>query len=214
MSLRDDDGIELVGVNVSGLLFAGGYKRNDAFGFQLRYVDDTFKMVDMLIREKNVRVLLIPHTLGTGTESDSIACEALYEKMKDRYPDRIGVVRGSYDPSGMKYIIGQCNFFIGARMHACIAALSQGIPAVAFAYSRKFVGVLETLNVEKLVIDPKALTSDDVLRLVSKCFDEREEFRNILESRLPEVKSELLRLFSEIGSVSPSVPDNEAVIHK
>ena len=39
------------------------------------------------------------------------------------------------------------NFFVGARMHACIAAFSSGVPTVPMAYSRKFTGLFtETLG--------------------------------------------------------------------
>jgi len=83
---------------------------------------------------------------GTGGECDSPVCDRGFEALRDKYPDRIGVVRGQYSPSEIKYIIGSCDFFIGARMHACIAALSQGIPAVAIAYSDKFTGVMQTVG--------------------------------------------------------------------
>ena len=46
-------------------------------------------------------------------------------------------------------------------MHACIAALSQTVPAVAIAYSRKFLGVMETIGVEDIVVDPQCMTADE-----------------------------------------------------
>jgi len=199
LSLDERADSELVGLNVSGLLYRGGYKQNDVFGFRNRYVDETHRIVEELVVRKNVRVLLVPHTLGTGTESDSNVCEALYQEFKDRYPGRIGVIRGSYAPWEMKYIIGRCGFFIGGRMHACIAALSQGVPAIAFAYSRKFSGVLATLGVEGLVVDPKTMPSSDVIERISRRFDERMEFGRRLLDRLPAVKKCVLSLFSDIS---------------
>jgi len=38
-----------------------------------------------------------------------------------------------YGPSETKFLIGHCDFFVGARMHACIAAVSQYVPAVTLA---------------------------------------------------------------------------------
>ena len=49
-----------------------------------------------------------------------------------------------------KAVIGQCDFFIGSRMHACIAALSQGVPCVGVAYSMKFAGVFDTVGMERM----------------------------------------------------------------
>ena len=49
----------------------------------------------------------------------------------------------------MKYLIGQCDFFVGSRMHSCIAAVSQCVPAVSIAYSDKFIGVMATLGLSR-----------------------------------------------------------------
>ena len=38
------------------------------------------------------------------------------------------------------------NLVIGARMHACLNALSVGTPAIAMAYSRKFRPLLDSLG--------------------------------------------------------------------
>ena len=38
------------------------------------------------------------------------------------------------------------DFFIGARMHATIAAFSANVPVIPFSYSRKFEGLYEQLN--------------------------------------------------------------------
>jgi colanic acid/amylovoran biosynthesis protein len=39
--------------------------------------------------------------------------------------------------SDFKGVIGLCHVLVGSRMHTNIAAMSQGIPTVAIAYSRK-----------------------------------------------------------------------------
>lgn len=198
MTLDDDNRTELVGVNISGLLSAGGYKRNDALGSRDKYIDQTFRVVELLLQKGDVRILLIPHTLGTGLESDSNVCEMVYEELSKLYPGRIGVVRGWYSAPEMKYIIGRCRFFIGARMHACIAALSQGIPAVAFSYSRKFAGVLETIGISLLALDAKQMSTEEVLNAVEHCFESRLDIRRGLEMRLPQVRNTVLDLFREI----------------
>jgi colanic acid/amylovoran biosynthesis protein len=195
-------GAPLVGLNISGLLYIGGYKRDDAFGFQDKYVKFSYRIIESLIKDKHARVLLVPHVLGAGSESDTTACERLYEELKEKYPGRLGVVRGRYATAEMKYIIGQCDFFAGSRMHACIAALSQGIPAVAVAYSRKFVGVLSTLGAADLVVDPQVLDVDGLLTAIGDKFDQRAQIRVLLARSVPEVRSQILNLFPEICSRS------------
>jgi colanic acid/amylovoran biosynthesis protein len=200
VSLKEDDGTPLVGLNISGLLYIGGYKRDDAFGFQEKYIEFSYRIIDWFIREKQARVLLVPHCLGTGAESDSVASERLYEELKAKYPGMLGLVRGRYATAEMKYIIGQCDFFVGSRMHACIAALSQGIPAVAVAYSRKFTGVLETLGAADLVVDPQVLGVEEMLCVIGEKFDKRSKIKTLLSGNIVEVRRTILDLFPEICS--------------
>jgi len=188
----------LVGLNISGLLFMGGYSRKDTFGFRDRYIDFSHRIIDFLICTKKVRVLLIPHVIGTDAESDSPISAEIYEKLKDQYGDKIGLVRGMYTTPEIKYVIGKCDFFIGARMHACIGALSQGIPAVSVAYSRKFIGVLGAIGAGQLVVDPRILGTAEMLQIVGDRFDRRAELRALLDAKMPTVKRTILNLIPEI----------------
>lgn len=84
-------------------------------------------------------MLLTPHVFGTHGESDSVVCERLLEELNGKYKDSLGLVRGSYNQSEIKQVIGMCDFFLGARMRACIAAASRNVPVVPIAYSGKSV---------------------------------------------------------------------------
>ena len=45
-----------------------------------------------------------------------------------------------------KNYISKMDFFIGARMHATIGALSSGVPVIPFSYSRKFEGLFNSID--------------------------------------------------------------------
>jgi len=182
----------------------GGYNRQNMFGLRVEYSELIRSIIRLLIERKNATVLLIPHVFGTGSECDSPACERVYEAFKDKYPGRIGVVRGQYDQSEIKYIIGQCDFFIGSRMHACIAAVSQCVPAVSIAYSRKFVGVMATVGVESLVADPRKMDETEILNVVDQAFEQRAMVREQLQQKIPQVRETILRLFGEITESNAS----------
>jgi polysaccharide pyruvyl transferase WcaK-like protein len=189
----------LVGLNVSGLLWMGGYTRSNMFGLKTDYRAFTYALIDFLIEKKEADVVLIPHVFGTGGESDTAVCDRLFAELKDKYPGRLGVVRGRYNQSEIKYLIGFCDFFIGARMHACIAALSQGVPAVAIAYSDKFIGVVETVGVGGRVADPRSMGEEQILNLIGDAFDHRADLHRELERTMPGVKQATLDLF-QIGT--------------
>lgn len=184
-------GRPLVGVNVSGLLFIGGYGRDNAFNLKTDYRRFTEDLIEHLIVRKNASVLLVPHVFGNSEESDTRACQAIYESLKDRYPGRLAWVQGDFDQNEIKHVIGQCDFFVGARMHACIAALSQSVPAVGIAYSLKFLGVFETVGAGDLVADPRRLTGEEMIALIEQAMDRRGTISAELSKTMETVRREL-----------------------
>ena len=61
---------------------------------------------------------------------------------------------------------------MGARMHACIAAFSSGVPVVPMAYSRKFAGLFGTLGYERTV-DCTTETRAAILEKIAAAFEDR-----------------------------------------
>ena len=189
-----------VGLNVSGLLYMGGYTRGNMFGLKADYRELVGEIIEFLIDRKKAAVVLVPHVFGgpEHTESDSVVCGRIYSELKPRYGKRLSLLSGTYDQGEIKHMIGACDFFIGSRMHACIAALSQCIPAVPIAYSRKFIGVMESIGVESYVADPCTLESGAILDIIDKAFENRAAIAEKLRAQMPAVKEKVLSLFREI----------------
>ena len=194
----------VIGINVSGLLYMGGYSRNNMFELKVDYRDLIADLIDFMIRKKNATVVLIPHVFGTHLESDAVVCKQIYASLKERYNRRLLFATGTFNQNEIKYIIGLSDFFIGSRMHACIAALSQNIPTVSIAYSDKFIGVMQTIGVAELVADPRKLKKEEIFRIIDNAFEQRTLLRGQLEKTMPHVKETALNLFNEISSLLPS----------
>jgi polysaccharide pyruvyl transferase WcaK-like protein len=188
----------LVGFNVSGLLYAKAGAGGQDFGFKDDYQLLVYQLIDFLVKVKKARVLLVPHVFGKGVDSDSVACAQVHDRLKDKHGGDIEWVRGDYDQNEIKYIIGCCDFLIGSRMHACIAALSQAIPTVAVAYSRKFIGVMQTIGFEEIVVDLRSMNGQEVLNRTDQIYGQREELRRRLQARMPEVQKSVLDLIPQI----------------
>lgn len=159
----------LVGLNVNGLMYNGGYTRNNMFGLALDYRRFVHEAARKLLEQTDCSLLLIPHTFAPegDVESDTQACRELFDSLKE-FTGRIHMLHGEHDQHAVKGIIGLCTFFIGSRMHACIAALSQGIPTVGVAYSGKFRGVFESAGVGHMVIDGRDASLNEAIgRLLS-----------------------------------------------
>jgi colanic acid/amylovoran biosynthesis protein len=192
----------LVGLNISGLLHIGGYNGENMFGLRIEYREFILRLLSLLIAEKGLSVLLIPHVFGSDAppESDVIASDLVFHACRDQYPNRLGIVRGVYDQGEIKYIVGLSDFFIGSRMHACIAGISQCVPTVAVAYSDKFVGVMESIGLEAVVADARKLDLEELLRYIERLYERRLEFRKELESVIPQVVKAALHPFTSVNA--------------
>jgi colanic acid/amylovoran biosynthesis protein len=191
------EGSLVVGLNISGLLFNGGYTQENMFGLKTNYQELIYSVVDFLMKDERLLVLLVPHVLSPSrtVEDDPNACRQLYEKLIEKYPGRIFLTQGRYNHNGIKHIIGLCDFFIGSRMHACIAALSQSIPAVGIAYSKKFHGVFESIGLGDCVADVyQCSKKDELLSIIEAAFEKRDQTKAYLHKVIPKIKANILEM--------------------
>jgi len=195
---------DLVGINISGLLSRGGYTYNNSFGFGVDYGQLMRSLIDCLVVKHRVKVLLVPHVLGLSSdgESDVPASNILFEELRHSYSGRIGIILGDYDQSEAKYVIGLCDFFIGARMHSCIAAVSQSVPAVCIAYSDKFAGLMKTIGIEDSVADPRWMNEEEILAVVEDAYSRRTAIRENLTNRMVDVKAATLKFLQGSAAIS------------
>ena len=134
-----------IGLNVSGLLWNGGYTKNNQFGLVVNYPEFIVALVDAFLK-RNKKVHLIAHVI-----SDSIEVEDDYrvmKKLKERYADNSDVILAPKFRSAIeaKSYISQMQLFLGSRMHSTIGSLSSGVPTIPLAYSRKFSGVFGSID--------------------------------------------------------------------
>jgi polysaccharide pyruvyl transferase WcaK-like protein len=135
-----------VGLNISSLLWHGGYTHNNQFGMRIDYKQLVRQIIDYFISQADVHLHLVPHVVHSSShvENDYEVCR----KIQNEYDtDRITLAPFFLDPIDAKNYISGLDYFVGARMHACIAAFSSGVPVYPIAYSRKFNGLFaETLE--------------------------------------------------------------------
>jgi polysaccharide pyruvyl transferase WcaK-like protein len=203
----------VVGLNVSGLLFAHPVRAAAAFGLKGSYRDVLEALVLWLTNEMQAEVMLVTHVTGAG-ESDALACEELFNAVGGRCCGRLHLADRGYNHREIKHLIGKCEFFIGARMHACIAALSQGIPAAGMAYSRKFAGVYESIEAGAWVVDLREHEADAVLDRLKNLFLQRKLLAAELARPAALACSCALGLFNHLAAnpnpPSPPPPANHA----
>lgn len=192
-----------IGINPSGLLYSGGYTRNNMFDLKIDYTSFIHDLIRYLLNRYNCKILLVPHVLGDpkSLENDSSAADHILNSLEGLQIENVTKVEQQLDQSELKYIIGKCDFFIGSRMHACIAALSQSVPTVAISYSKKFNGVFQLINMENLVADPTSASEQDILSIIDKAISERLQIRDALEREIPAAQTNIFNLIPMLENI-------------
>jgi polysaccharide pyruvyl transferase WcaK-like protein len=192
----------VIGLNVNGLMANGGYTRNNMFGLKLDYQNLLPELVKVLLEMHPGELWLVPHTYGPpdSVESDPEACRQMRQALPEALQRRVRIVTGEYDQHEIKGVIGQCDFFIGSRMHACIAALSQGVPCVGVAYSMKFEGVFDSVGMQGWVVDGREVTNEQAVARIVELYRKRDSVREDLAKNADVARARLREIFQRLVS--------------
>jgi colanic acid/amylovoran biosynthesis protein len=205
-ALAGQGGRPLIVLNVSGLLTNQAMAAKDRFALVADYRALTASIVSALLNSSDAHILLLPHVHAPEGhyESDLDACRALVrtlpERSRDAASNRVTTVTRLYDASELKWIIGQADWLCGTRMHSTIAALSQGIPTSALAYSLKTKGVFETCGVGDAVTDLRYQQTETAKEQVLWTWHNRKFLAETIATKLPGVMAQSRRQLDEIVS--------------
>jgi colanic acid/amylovoran biosynthesis protein len=194
-----DNGKINVGINISGLLWNGGYTKNNQFEMKTDYRKLIRQSISFFAGNKNVQVHVVPHVIpmDQAVEDDY----GVSVELKKEFPEVVIAPRFS-SPIEAKSYISALDFFTGARMHACIAAFSTGVPVFPMAYSRKFNGLfIETLQYEAMG-DCVNDTEDTVLNNLMTAFEKRSKLKEIIETANSTIVKPRLSLLKKMLTAS------------
>jgi colanic acid/amylovoran biosynthesis protein len=179
-------------------------KRDNIIGFSISNAisefgggdyDDYAKLmvniIDKLIGDYDANVLLVAHVTVEGLNDDRIINEKVFEMVKNR--DHVFNLKEDYNAEELKYVISKCDLFVGARMHANIAALSSCVPAVAISYSIKTPGLMKLCGVEDYYIEFEDLSEELLMCKIADAWENREKIRGHLKETIPLIKDRAMR---------------------
>ena len=199
-----DSACQIIGINISGLLYNGGYTGNNEFNIKCNYKEILENIIKYFNSIENTYIMLVPHVVPKQfiVENDLEACSSLYNELPDLIKEKVFIAKPEsgnfYDESEIKYLIGKCNFFLGSRMHSTIAAISQCVPTVGLAYSNKFAGVYETVGIKNCVLDMRSLSDDEIIKDCISIYETKDIIKNKLLKTIPIVKELVYSIFKDI----------------
>ena len=123
-----------VGINVSPLIQR--LENGDNITYK-NYVE----LMKYIINNRNYNIALIPHVVWEDN-NDLEPLKRLYNEFKDT--NRVCLINDC-NCMELKGYIARCNYFVGARTHATIAAYSNFVPTLVVGYSVKAKGIAKDI---------------------------------------------------------------------
>ena len=102
-------------------------------------------------------------------------------------PERASVLRAAYDPRQVLGLMHHLDMAVGMRLHFLIFAALAGVPLMPLPYASKVSALLDRLGLSA----PPSMKREhggDLLARIDQLWDEREEQRRLLRSRVPELQ--------------------------
>lgn len=184
-----------IGINVSGLLYRGGYNRKNYFGLSFDYKRYIKELIKLLLSQ-GFQVDLIAHVISDSNfiEDDFSACNEVADEIKG-----VCVSPRFISPVEAKNYISGLEFFIGARMHSTIAAFSSGVPVMPIAYSRKVNGLYDSLEYPYYIDAKASYTVESAIERTMQYIEKRNMLKDQLEisKRIYEKKLDIYRMYIE-----------------
>ena len=143
------------------------------------------RLIRYILSVTDAVIALIPHVVWASND-DRRVLRQLYDDF-DQDP-RLVLVEDNTAPE-LKYIISRCDFFVGARTHATIAAYSSAVPTLVVGYSVKARGIARDLfgSEEGYVVPVQSLKEPEQLTGAFRVlYEQRSGCREHLQKILPE----------------------------
>lgn len=154
-----------IGINISGLLYRGGFESENQFNLTLNYKKFINDLISYLISEGKYDIYIIPHVIDVkenAHDDDYIISKQIQDKYKECHLAPI-----FKSPIDAKSFISNMNIFIGSRMHSTIAAFSSNVITIPISYSRKFEGLFSNFNYNS-VINGRMCNEENALQEIKK----------------------------------------------
>ena len=183
-----EKGNGVLGLNISPVI-----ERYHHSGSDLR--TEIVEFIRVTVKNYDISVLLIPHVVplnGDIKNNDADYMRPVLDSLSD-LGSRVRMMDSALNAAQIKQVISQCRFFIGARTHSTIAALSSIVPTVSIAYSIKAKGINQDLfGHQDAVIESAEVSQTSLLAGLEWLLTHEQELCEQLTLRLVVAKKQIV----------------------
>ena len=144
---------KVIGINISSMVNEGRTDLNTKFGRNI------INLIKYILATTDDNILLIPHVIWSRQDDQIIIQELMNRISCSERVSMLSIHNLNY--LEIRYIIGHCRLFIGARTHSVVSAYAMHVPTLALGYSIKARGIAKDLNINSnLIYDTKNIQND------------------------------------------------------
>ncbi len=164
----------------------------------------------ILSAHPDLDLLWLPHDrrLNKVGVTEFTANQQIAKLLIHDMPERVAVLADGICADEVKYLTGRLAGLLSGRMHAVVASLGAGTPAMGMVYQGKFEGLFEHCypdeNGDDLCVVPADLTAEGGIERMGARIDRflarLPELRPRLAARLPAIRAMSLSNFDGIGA--------------
>ncbi len=167
-----------IGINISQTLC--GSEKDHRYQKNPAYYQTMKEVVCRLLNDGYI-VHLIPHVANTAN-NDTNEYYISYNLWKEMQHPNLFLAPFFLSPSEAKSYISSMDLFLGARMHACIAAFSAGVPVLLLGYSRKYSGLFkDSLNYPYILEMASNFSVMSVMRMIQEMLNDLPKIRSYIQ---------------------------------
>ncbi len=177
------DNFEFIGFNMSPLI--ADYLADRGQNYVIKQCAE---FLDGLLSKSDRKVLLLPHVFKADAANND---RVFLEKIREQMAQKSGCFLPEKDHNckQLKFLISKCKYFMGARTHSTIGALSSGVPTISIGYSQKALGINEDIFGHlDYVLDYKNLSAVTLRDKFDFLVAKNSDVRSALVKALPGVK--------------------------
>lgn len=158
------------------------------------YVQCVAKLCLHIQRTYDTDVLLIPNEFSPNTDYNDVdVCEDILALLREQGGDaRILDVR-SMNSSQIKDAIAACGLLVASRYHACVAALSTGVPLMVVGWHYKYEELLRWYGQTEWLLSESDCDSEKLITMFDRLWRERDRAREEIAARYPAVREAVIQ---------------------
>lgn len=164
------------------------------------YVGELVSFIRHLIDDRGDRILLVPHSVRTGTEkthnNDLPLCREIARRVGAR--DDFLVIDQELSSQALRHVIGRCTLFVASRFHAMVSSLAMGVPTLVIGWSHKYQEVLDMFGLAEWAFGRDKFTQAYLRERFDALADQRVEVAAALTESLPAVEAKSSTQVDEI----------------